>query len=100
LLHEIQKPEEADSPRGLPFKVHDQRLKREKEPAAQASDRLFRTTPLWGAGRTAPYLHDGSAKTLADAVLAHDGEAAGAREAYAALSNDDQQALVVFLASL
>jgi CxxC motif-containing protein (DUF1111 family) len=31
----------------------------------------FRTPPLWGVADSAPYLHDGSAKTLRDAILAH-----------------------------
>ena len=33
----------------------------------------FRTAPLWGIVDTAPYMHDGSAETLFDAILHHDG---------------------------
>jgi CxxC motif-containing protein (DUF1111 family) len=35
----------------------------------------FMTENLWGVGSTAPYLHDGRATTLAEAILEHGGEA-------------------------
>jgi len=66
----------------------------------EASGAEFRTTPLWGVGWSAPYLHDGRATTLADAILAHGGEAAAARDAFAALSVADRIALLAFLRSL
>jgi Di-haem oxidoreductase, putative peroxidase len=58
------------------------------------------TRPLWGLAESAPYLHDGRAATLSDAILAHGGEAAPAREAFAALSRDEQADVQVFLLSL
>ena len=61
----------------------------------------FLTRPLWGLGTRAPaYLHDGRARTLADAVLAHDGEGRAARDRYAASPEDDRRALTVYLLSL
>lgn len=60
----------------------------------------FRTQPLWGLAATAPYLHDGRAGTVQEAILAHGGEAAGARDAFAAFSEADQGDLVAFLLSL
>jgi len=60
----------------------------------------FRTPPLWGVVDTAPYLHDGSAPSLHDAVLGHYGEALASRRAYEALSDADRAALQVFLESL
>lgn len=60
----------------------------------------FRTAPLWGVAASAPYLHDGRAATLADAIAAHDGEARAARDAFLALSDDNQAALIAFLESL
>lgn len=62
--------------------------------------REFRTTPLWGVRDTAPYLHDGSAETLIAAIREHYGEALAARQAFEALSPDDQAKLVEFLRSL
>lgn len=68
----------------------------------------WRTAPLWGTGFTADvaggnreaYLHDGRAKTLNDAILWHDGEAANARKAYVAKTQSDKDALIKFLKSL
>jgi len=61
---------------------------------------VFLTRPLWGLAESAPYLHDGRAATLADAIGAHGGEAARARDAYAALSTEEQADVQVFLLSL
>ncbi|RYZ55603.1 MAG: thiol oxidoreductase [Sphingobacteriales bacterium] len=75
---------------------------------SEASGAEWRTAPLWGIGFTADvagggreaYLHDGRAKTLNDAILWHDGEAANARKAYVARTQSDKDALVKFLKSL
>lgn len=61
---------------------------------------VFITPPLWGIARSRPYLHDGSAPTLEDAILAHGGEAAESRDAFAALDELDRAPLRVFLTSL
>lgn len=61
---------------------------------------LFLTRPLWGVARSGPYLHDGRAPTLEDAVLAHGGEAQKSRDAFAALSDGDRGGIRVFLTSL
>jgi cytochrome c peroxidase len=36
----------------------------------------WRTPPLWGFRDSGPYLHDGRAKNLEEAVAFHDGQAA------------------------
>jgi hypothetical protein len=61
---------------------------------------VFLTRPLWGLAESAPYLHDGRAATIPEAILAHGGEAAQSRDAFAALSRDAQADLHVFLLSL
>lgn len=61
---------------------------------------VFLTENLWGAGSTAPYLHDGRATTLTEAILEHGGEAASARDAFLALSTGAQQNLIAFLNNL
>jgi CxxC motif-containing protein (DUF1111 family) len=61
---------------------------------------VFLTRPLWGLAESAPYLHDGSAPTIPNAILAHGGEARAARDAFAALPEHDQADLHVFLLSL
>jgi mono/diheme cytochrome c family protein len=62
--------------------------------------RLFMTRPLWGVAVTPPYLHDGRAATLGDAIAQHDGEAAPVRDAYLALDTDAQAEIVEFLQTL
>ncbi len=66
--------------------------------AAQASE--WRTPPLWGVGSTSPYLHDGRARTLDQAIRLHGGEADEVRERYAALSRGQRGELLAFLSSL
>ncbi len=60
----------------------------------------FLTTRLWGLGSTAPYLHDGRATTIDDAVRWHGGEAQGSADAYAALDEATRGVLLDFLSSL
>lgn len=61
---------------------------------------LFLTENLWGVGSTAPYLHDGRATTLAEAILAHGGEGAASRTAFVNLTLADQTAIIAFLNNL
>lgn len=65
-----------------------------------ASGSEFRTAPLWGILATGPYLHDGRADTLEDAILAHGGEAQASKEAFENLSSTEQEALLAFLHTL
>lgn len=69
-------------------------------PGSDAGPREFRTSPLWGLSATAPYMHDGAAATVEQAIALHEAEAAGSRQAYEALSADDRQALLSFLEAL
>jgi CxxC motif-containing protein (DUF1111 family) len=75
----------------------------------QASGEMWRTPPLWGVGYTARvagttgevgYLHDGRARTLAEAILWHGGEATASRKRFEMLSTSDRNALIAFLNSL
>jgi cytochrome c peroxidase len=61
---------------------------------------VWLTKPLWGVGSTAPYLHDGRAATLTDAVAFHGGEAAASRAAFKALAPADQAKVIEFLKNL
>ena len=60
----------------------------------------FITARLWGIADTAPYLHDGRALTLWEAIEFHGGEAQGARDGFLALSDEDQGRLLAFLGTL
>jgi CxxC motif-containing protein (DUF1111 family) len=62
--------------------------------------RGFRTPPLWGLRSSAPYLHDGSAATVEEAIAQHEGEAARSAAAFASSSADDRASLAAFLSSL
>lgn len=71
-----------------------------------ASGQEWRTPPLWGIGLTKTvsghsfFLHDGRARDLTEAILWHGGEAEKARNAFAASSRKDREALLTFLESL
>jgi CxxC motif-containing protein (DUF1111 family) len=60
----------------------------------------FRTQPLWGVSMSGPFLHDGRAATLREAIGFHGGEAAVARDAFFALSPAEQADLIAFLEHL
>jgi CxxC motif-containing protein (DUF1111 family) len=71
-------------------------------PAAsgEAGPTEWRTAPLWGVADSAPYLHDGRARTLDEAVRLHGGEAAETALRYARLSFNERQSVLAFLHSL
>lgn len=69
-------------------------------PVHRAGPRAFRTAPLWGADLTAPYLHDGRAATLEEAISAHAGEAESSALGVSALSAADRADLLAFLRSI
>jgi hypothetical protein len=70
------------------------------ESAGSPLDPFFTTARLWGIADTAPYLHDGRATTLSDAILWHGGEAERARQGFASLRDDEKRQLLSFLRTL
>lgn len=64
------------------------------------SNSVFTTARLWGIADTAPYLHDGRATTLFEAIELHGGEAQSARDAFLALSASQRDDLLHFLGKL
>lgn len=60
----------------------------------------FLTLALWGVGNTGPWMHDGRATTLGEAIMLHGGDASAVRDNYAALPEESQQDLLTFLKSL
>jgi CxxC motif-containing protein (DUF1111 family) len=75
-------------------------------PEGSATGREWRTAPLWGLGLLATVsgrvalLHDGRARTAAEAILWHGGEAQPARDAFAAAPAAARADLLRFLDSL
>lgn len=72
----------------------------------QAQGVEWRTPPLWGLGLVqtvlpgATFLHDGRARTLAEAILWHGGEALASSEAFRLAAKRDRDALISFLETL
>lgn len=63
-------------------------------------DPMFTTARLWGLADTAPYLHDGRALTITEAILWHGGEAQAARDNFDNLSANHKVALLGYLRTL
>jgi hypothetical protein len=60
----------------------------------------FLTRSLAGVGATGPWLHDGRATTLEEAILAHGGDAQTSVNAFAALTATEQAQVITFLENL
>jgi CxxC motif-containing protein (DUF1111 family) len=60
----------------------------------------IRTPPLWGVRLRAPFLHDGRASTLRQAIELHLGEAVRIRTQFEDLPEGEQAKLLAFLRSL
>lgn len=60
----------------------------------------WRTPPLWGVARSAPYLHDGRARTLGAAIRMHGGQGQRSVTQYEALTMDERGRLLTFLKTL
>ena len=83
------------------FLLHDMGALGDGVVEGDAGPREMRTAPLWGTrlglGR---FLHDGRARSLSDAILAHDGQGAEARSAFTQLDVTQRRALIAFLETL
>ncbi|HWP70657.1 MAG TPA: di-heme oxidoredictase family protein, partial [Gemmatimonadaceae bacterium] len=78
----------------------------DNRPDGQANGREWRTTPLWGLRLIRQFLngeafllHDGSARTIEEAILRHGGEAQRSRDFFNALNSADRAALLEFVGS-
>jgi CxxC motif-containing protein (DUF1111 family) len=75
-------------------------------PHFTATEREWRTAPLWGVGlaravrEDAGFLHDGRARTVEEAILWHGGEAAPVRERFVQRTAAERAALIAFVKSL
>jgi CxxC motif-containing protein (DUF1111 family) len=71
-----------------------------KDPSVVAEPQEWRTPPLWGVRDSAPYLHDGRANTLEEAIAMHAGEADESTNRFNHLTPLQKQKLIAFLKSL
>ena len=64
---------------------------------AAARPNEIRTAPLWGVRARTPYLHDGRASSILEAITLHDGEARIIRDRFLALPTARQEAIIAFV---
>jgi CxxC motif-containing protein (DUF1111 family) len=91
---------EAATARSAPPRTRTVAVNAGDAPSIGAGRTEWRTPPLWGVADSAPYMHDGRAATLGDAIIAHDGEAKRTVERWGKLASDEKQSVFAFLSSL
>lgn len=74
-------------------------------PASTAARQLpmadeWRTPPLWGVADSGPWLHDGRADTLEEAIRLHGGQGTRSANAFARLNATQQSQVIEFLKTL
>lgn len=95
-----------NSPRGLIPAYSDLLLHDMGEETAdgvrmgEADGREFRTQPLWGLAAVGPYLHDGRADTVDEAIRLHGGEGEASRTLYVDATEAERAELQRFLRAL
>jgi CxxC motif-containing protein (DUF1111 family) len=82
------------------FLLHDMGSLNDQIAQNGAFGNEMRTAPLWGVRVLTSFLHDGRAKTLKDAILAHDGQGKSAQDHFVNLSATQEGQLLAFLNSL
>jgi CxxC motif-containing protein (DUF1111 family) len=84
------------------FLLHDMGALGDGIAEGDAGPREMRTAPLWGLhlGGGGRLLHDGRARSFAEAIQRHDGQGARSRDAFGRASEAEQHALVAFLETL
>lgn len=86
-------------PQPLQVQPQPQQAQPVKEPKG-ARKTEWRTPPLWGFRDSGPYLHDGRAQTLDQAVVLHGGQGSTSAQAFFRLSPTERLQLETFLKSL
>ena len=87
------------------FLLHDMGKElADKRPEFLATEREYRTAPLWGLGARVRaeerFLHDARAATPEEAILWHNGEAAASKTKFVRLGRTQRAALLHFLEQL
>ncbi len=78
-------------------------IRQETDGGQEIPEEEFLTRPLWGVADTAPWLHDGRALTLTEAIEMHDSEESEGSDSakkFKNLSKADQTKIITFLSSL
>jgi CxxC motif-containing protein (DUF1111 family) len=105
-IHDMPEDEQQQ----LPPQIIEANPLNPQQPAAMTAAQLakvtgalrqeWRTPPLWGVRDSGPYLHDGRADTLEQAVAFHGGQAAPATVKFFQLKPEERQQVIAFLKSL
>ncbi|HZN32240.1 MAG TPA: di-heme oxidoredictase family protein [Pirellulaceae bacterium] len=82
----------------VPDKETRERIEFRAQPTPVESE--WRTPPLWGVADSAPYLHDGRAASLVEAIALHGGEAEPCTKRFFAQSLPERLAVLEFLGCL
>jgi CxxC motif-containing protein (DUF1111 family) len=80
--------------------LHDMGAERADICLGLAEPSEFRTEPLMGLRLRTTFMHEGKAKSVAEAIDLHGGEATTSRDKFHKLSARDRQAVLKFLGSL
>ncbi len=72
----------------------------DREKTIGALRQEWRTPPLWGVRDSAPYLHDGRASTLEEAIAFHGGEGANSAKSFFTLKPEQRMQVLAFLKSM
>jgi len=82
------------------FLLHDMGSLGDGIAQGAANGREMRTAPLWGLRVMTRLLHDGRARSIEEAIAAHDGQARASRDRFHGLNATDRARLLAFLRSL
>ena len=89
---------------GKGLREHDGFLQGTDAAGISVPEDEFLTRPLWGVGDTGPWLHDGRAQSLNEAILLHESDGSEANDVIemfrTKLTPQQQDAVVKFLLSL
>jgi CxxC motif-containing protein (DUF1111 family) len=82
------------------FLLHDMGSLGDGIAQGRANGPEMRTAPLWGLRVRTTLLHDGRAATISEAILAHEGQGARAKQRFNALTPNEVNDLLAFMNSL
>ena len=99
LLHDMG-PALADSGSSYEIIESNSALAAVNPPSNDAGSQEWRTPPLWGFRYSGPYLHDGRAKNLDEAVAFHDEEGMASAKRFFKLRPEERLHVQMFLRSL
>lgn len=94
-LHDI-----TDENLSYPNDPDEDPLNAHLDPPTSGTNSKFLTKKLWGFANEPPFFHHGRYTTIREAIEAHKGEATMEAQGWAALSDDDKNAVIEFLKTL